>query len=147
MAQPTEKTMILALTDIAGFNKVCSTKSDSDVFRLLDRFYCDVDHAVREVGGRIVKTMGDAVFIVFPAENPKRAIASITALKGNSKAVLEACDPHCRVRIHAHVGSVAAGSMGIDNYYDVIGAAVNELFCMPWDGPELSDGLRALVEC
>lgn len=145
MTQPIKETMILVLADIAGFNKACHSKPDSEVFRILDCFYCEVDHTVRKAGGRIVKTMGDAVFVIFPAKNSKPAIAAIAALKENAKAALEQCNAPCRVRIHAHIGSVAAGPMGADNRYDVIGTAVNELFCMPWDGPELSDKFKRVV--
>ena len=33
----------------------------------------------------------------------------------------------------------------LDRFYELVGKSVNELFLMPWDGPELSADLRRVV--
>jgi adenylate cyclase len=145
MCEPTECRMVVATADIAGFCKACQGKSDLDTFRMLDEFCHLVDGLTTDAGGRVLKFMGDAALMVYPEENAAAAVASLASLRSEAQAIWTDFDETCVVRTKAHVGSVVCGPMGPAKRFDAIGNTLNELFRMPWDGPELSVALSQLV--
>ncbi len=142
MRKPTEGEMVLAVVEVAGFAKACHGKSDVEIFEILDRFYHLVGTVVSGAGGTVVKFMGDCAFVVFPGNKARQAVAVLRELKAAGDGLWGAVDPACRTRMHAHIGHVASGPMGLDQRFEVVGRNVNDLFLMPWDGPELSEALR-----
>jgi adenylate cyclase len=148
ITEPTECRMIIAVADVAGFAAMCKTTSDLDVFKALDEFDELVGEVVSNAGGRVLKCIGDAPLMLFPEENAKEAIAALQDLKERAQSLWSSFDQTCSVRVKAHVGPVACGPLGPrgQKTFDAIGNTVNDLFRMPWDGPEISDELKQLVE-
>jgi adenylate cyclase len=138
--------MVVGLADIAGFAKACKSKSDLETFSMLNTFYDLVGNIIRNADGTVVKFMGDSALVLFPEDKAKQAVDSLRELSFEAARIWAEFDERCKVRIKAHVGSVVIGLIGPDQRLDVIGNTLNQLFLMPWDGPELSDELKQLVE-
>ncbi len=146
MTAPQESRMVVGLADIAGFAKACESKSDVETFEMLNQLYMLVGNVIHKAGGSVVKFMGDSALVVFPESDAKQGVAALRELASSSSDVCASFDRTCTVRIKAHVGSVVSGPMGPDNRFDVIGNTLNQLFLMPWDGPDASAELKSLVE-
>jgi adenylate cyclase len=146
MNEPQESRMVIGLADITGFASACQNKTDIDTFNMLNQFYALVGDVVRKAGGTVVKFMGDSALVIFPESEAKQAVTALRELASSSSGVWSDFDRTCTVRIKAHVGSVVSGHMGPDNRFDVIGNALNQLFLMPWKGPDVSDELKSLME-
>ncbi len=102
-------------------------------------------------GGRVIKGIGDAVLVVFPVERAADAVSATRALVADPLPATSGFgkgfgDDH---RLHAkvHVGDVACGDLGPPGQrrFDIVGAAVNELFLLPAGECVLSDDLRQLL--
>jgi class 3 adenylate cyclase len=141
MTKPTTSTVVLAVADVAGFTLACRGRSDTEAFEMLNRFYHHAAVAVAPAQGRVVKFIGDAVLIIFPESFAAQAVTAIHDLRDTVQDLWSEFGAECSVRVHAHLGSVACGLLGPDQHFDVIGTAVNDLFRMPSDGPEISPAL------
>lgn len=57
------KTNTIIKVDLCGFQKKARSQEPSATAQLLSRYYADVEMALRPLGWRIIKTMGDAILI------------------------------------------------------------------------------------
>ena len=146
MKEPQECMVVIGLADITGFAKACENKPDIETFEMLNKFYGFIGKVIGKADGTVIKFMGDSALVMFPEDKAKQAVASLRELASTTDGVWYKFDEKCSVRTKAHVGSVVIGQMGPDGRLDVIGNTLNRLFLMPWDGPELSDELKQLVE-
>lgn len=137
--------MVVAGVDVTGFAQVCEGRPDIEIFDTLHEYYECVGKVVSGAGGRIVKFIGDAVLIVFPEQQAVLAASILTDLKQVVQPIWSRVDDGCRVRMKAHIGTVVCGPIGPDTTFDVIGKVVNELFQMPWEGPDLSADLEKAI--
>jgi len=145
IADPTECRMIVARADVAGFSKACQNKSNLDTFRMLDTFYHLVHRLTTDAGGKVVKFLGDAALMIYPVQNAAEAIAGLESLKSEAQDLWFEFDETCVVRTKAHIGPVVCGAMGPEKRFDAIGNTINELYRMPADGPDISDGLQRIL--
>lgn len=145
MNAPNESVMVLAVVDVAGFAKACRGRPDAEIFAALDGFYRRAAEAVAPAGGRVVKAMGDGVFLVFPKERAAEAVGCLRAFCSSEAGSWRRFDARCGVKFHAHLARVASGPIGPEGRFDVIGHGVNALFLMARDGEELSGELARQV--
>jgi adenylate cyclase len=105
-----------------------------DYIALLNRYFDVAVGAVMEVGGEVLKFMGDAVMAIFRSDRPEsdldmreRALAASTKTLRDIRA-MDAPGRRLEVGIALHVGEVMYGNVGTDERLDftVIGRAVNE---------------------
>ncbi len=100
----------IVFTDLEGFTRYTSRNGDEAARRLLERHHRAVGPVIRSRGGRIVKKIGDGLFISFDA--PEAAV--LAALE-----IGEADPGELRLRAGIHHGeAVAVGD-------DLIGHAIN----------------------
>ncbi len=147
LTEPTDASMVLALADIEGFNKVAQAKSSAETFAMLEEFYELVGKVVVDAGGKVVKFIGDAALVVFPVEQAAEAVVALEHLQDVAQTIWPHHDGICAVRILAHVGTVTcalAGESG-NKRFDVFGSAVNELFLMEPHEFGVSPKLQALL--
>jgi adenylate cyclase len=146
LGEPTDCQVVVALVDLAGFRQTCDGRSDRGIFLLLDRLYHTVAAEVRPAGGLVVKFMGDAVLVVFPAAQAKPAVATLRALIPGCGDLWADHGLPCELRIKAHTGPACCGPLGPAQRFDVIGHTVNELFHLAGaDALVLSPALAQLV--
>ncbi|HWA10264.1 MAG TPA: adenylate/guanylate cyclase domain-containing protein [Opitutaceae bacterium] len=145
LAPPTVEEQIIVFADLAGFHRViCSQLSPEDTFAFLSDYYAAAQGILDGSGGRLVKFIGDAMLIVFPSHAPDRALVTLRTLKAAIDALLVQQRLDSRLRIKAHVGTVAAGAIGSGELerFDVCGSAVDQAALLPDGEWVLSDELR-----
>ena len=102
---------------------------------------------MRAAGGRVVKFIGDAGLLVFPAEHVDAGVLALFDLKQRVDEFMVGRGWPCRLMAKAHFGTVAAGAFGArgDKRYDVLGKTVNTTARLESAGIALSaDAFRQL---
>lgn len=114
--------------DLTGFTRLSNRLDAEELHALLQRFFAEVDAAVRRFGGSIDKHIGDAVMAVFGApvahsDDPERAVRC--ALDIHTR--LAAFQPAQQSHIGIASGQVLASETGSQAFteYTVTGASVN----------------------
>ncbi len=114
--------------DLSGFTSLSNQLDAEEVHAILQRFFAEVDEAVRSFGGTIDKHIGDAVMAVFGApvahsNDPERAVRCALEIH----ARLARFDPPRQSHIGIASGQVVASDTGSSAFteYTVTGASVN----------------------
>ena len=93
-------------TDLEGFTAHAAVRGNGAALRLLGRHDSVVLPAIRALGGRIVKRLGDGLMAVFPSPaDALRAAVSIQAAAARRR-------PAVRLRIGVHAGEVRRDPIG-----------------------------------
>ncbi|WP_066898164.1 adenylate/guanylate cyclase domain-containing protein [Mycolicibacterium houstonense] len=96
---PANREVTLVFTDLVGFSSWSLRSGDDATLRLLRRVAQVIEPPVLEVGGHIVKRMGDGVMAVF--SDPVTALgAMLIALDGVKNIDQDGYAPRMRVGIH-----------------------------------------------
>jgi adenylate cyclase len=114
----------------ASFNRYAAQVDhldDLEVARIMSEYYTLAEATIRDGGGRVVKFIGDAALLTFPAEVADEGVRALLRLKDVADRFMKDRGWDCRLVVKAHVGPVAAGHFGDgpDRRYDVIGKTVN----------------------
>ena len=129
---------VVMFSDLRGFTALSDRSSESEVFDALDGYFDVVVQSVEEMGGDVLKFMGDGILSIFPiratTDRPrqcqqaalaaKRVLVGLAALNdkrvGASKTPLD-------IGIGINVGQVSYGNVGSPGRLDftVLGGAVN----------------------
>lgn len=97
--KPTQDEVTLVFTDLVDFSKWALQAGDDATLKLLRRVAQVVEPPLLEVGGQVVKRMGDGIMASFA--DPVTAIAAIMVASEALKAVeVEGYTPVMRVGIH-----------------------------------------------
>ena len=121
------ETLGVAFFDLSRISEWSSSHEDQPVAAFLQHFYVLAANVLEPAGGRLVKFMGDAGMVVFPAERSEEMILALcefsSAAREDARSV--GLDAYCNTNIH--VGEVITGTFGPPGLerFDVIGKAVN----------------------
>jgi adenylate cyclase len=145
--------LVIAFTDFSDFKHVTGRVSDAEIADTMDDYYRLTTSIVEKAKGRVVKFIGDAALIVFPADKPDDALRALLTLRTESDRFMIDRDWECRFSAKVHVGEVIAGDFGAkgSKRYDVMGREVNATAMLKGEksGPDrgivLSDAMRAAV--
>lgn len=140
--------LLVVFADLTRYQAECARRSDEEVADALDAHYARVSIHAERAGGRLVKPIGDAVLVVFPAGRADAAMRAMLDLKAEAD---EWFSRHgwreTRLVVKAHVGPVIAGDYGPanDRRFDVIGHHVNVAATLPSRDVSISvEAFRAL---
>lgn len=124
---PTDCALIVCFCDATDFAKVCQRKSSNEMFELMSRYFELAGDTVEPAGGRIVKFLGDGMFVVFPEDRAKQAIEALKELQRKVARLFREQGFECALRVKAHIGPVTCGLVGTrnDKRFDVFGDHVN----------------------
>jgi class 3 adenylate cyclase len=124
---PQELELVVAYFDLTGFARFCVPRTAAEVFDTLSAYYEFVGEIVEGSGGTVVKFIGDAGLIVYPAVGADQGVVGLKRLKEAGDRWLADHDVSCRHIIKAHVGPVFCGYIGTstDRRFDVLGGTVN----------------------
>jgi class 3 adenylate cyclase len=122
---PFEDDFLVIFTDITGFGKIASKMNQHETFLFLDEFYSNVDEAVSDAGGYIVKFMGDSVLIIFSSSDTDAGMKSMYDLKKKYDEKSEKQGRDNRLSISAHFGKLVIGKLGKKDRIDILGDTVN----------------------
>jgi class 3 adenylate cyclase len=122
-----ETTLLLAFADLTAYTATTRRLGNWDVAALMQGLYERATTIVEAGGGRVVKFIGDAAFIVFPEQLAETGVLTLLRYKHDLDTWLEAIDYPGRVLVKVHLGTGIAGQFGPQHNarYDVIGADVN----------------------
>lgn len=145
---PTERTLLVAFTDVTGFAKEFQRRTNREMFDLMAQFYELIGNEVQVSGGKVVKFIGDAALLVYREEDAKDAIEALRQLKATADNWLTAQGLSGEFRIRAHIGPVVCGALGTasEKRFDVLGAAVNDTALLNCDGFTLSRELQRRLQ-
>jgi adenylate cyclase len=147
--RPTKCRLLIAFTDITGFTKEFTSRSDQELFDLMSQFYERMGDAVESSGGKIVKFIGDGVLLVYPGEEAKCGVEALRNLKTLLDEWLRANHFRGELHVRAHLGPVICGPLGTrsEKRFDVLGIHVNTTALLKCDGftlsPELEQDLQS----
>ncbi|CAN5279638.1 hypothetical protein BH18ACI2_BH18ACI2_24370 [soil metagenome] len=145
---PTERTLLVAFTDVTGFAKEFQNRTNRELFDLMSQFYELIGNDVKISGGKVVKFIGDAALLVYPEEDAKRAVEALQQRKATADDWLKAHGLSGEFRVRAHTGPVICGPLGTagEKRFDVLGDTVNVTARLYPNGftlsPELQRHLR-----
>lgn len=125
---PTEIPLLVAFTSLAGFNKRFVLPGDDRlVFDTMRDYYTWCGTLIQKHGGTVIKCIGDAIFLAFPAEAANQAVVALKEIKAEGDAWLAQRNVPCHHLIKAHIGPVIAGLIGAPGQerLDVYGKTVN----------------------
>ena len=103
--------------DVAGSTALYDVLGDERAFALVDRCLAEMSDCTGEFGGRVVKTIGDAVMSVFPGADP--AAAAAAEMQGRVARL----GPPAGVRVFLRIGFRLGPVVERDS--DVYGDTVN----------------------
>ena len=141
---PVDCTMLIAFCDPTNFAKACENKSSGEIFDMMSRYYELTGDIIEGAGGRIVKFMGDALFIVFPENSAREGVEALKVLGEKVHAFFNDEGIDSTLHIQAHIGSVTCGRAGTRNekHFDVFGEEVNRTALLPHGELVLSEELE-----
>ncbi len=144
---PIELTLVMAFADPTNYVKACEEKSSREIFDMMSEYFELAGDIVEGAGGKIVKFIGDAVFAVFPGDNPVRAVNTLQKLKSEVEDFFKRQGVESVLKIKAHIGSATCGAIGTRRHkqFDVVGHDVNAAAMLPENGFALSVALQARI--
>lgn len=147
IATPTELTLVMAFADPSRYAKTCEGMSSRQVFDLMSDYFELAGDIIEGAGGRIVKCMGDAIFAVFPDDNPREAVETLKRLKTEVEALFLSRGVESVLQVQVHIGSATCGPIGTRQRkdFDVLGREVNMTAMLPRGEFVISDELQALI--
>jgi adenylate cyclase len=130
IAPRTSLDMLVAFSDLTLFAQWAGRVTPSEIFTLMDEMAEMVGEKVESSGGRVVKFIGDAALIVFPAEQAGPGILALREMQQAMEQWLGGKGLDCRLRLKVHFGPVVCGPFGTkdDKRFDVFGDTVNTTF-------------------
>lgn len=132
------------MTDIQGFTGIAETLGAPETARMLNAYFSDVTTHIFEVGGTLIKFIGDAVFAIWGApvrveDHAARACRAALSLARSQEAAPGGPAPRLVTRVGIHTGPMVVGNLGSWQRFDytAIGDAVNlasrlEGLCKPF---------------
>lgn len=146
-AQRASTELLIVFIDLTRFAALSQRVEEAALADAIDQYYEQVAAATDTAGGTVVKFIGDAALIVFPADRVDAGVEMLVMLKANVDRLMAARGWECRVHVKAHYGAVIAGSFGAagNKRFDVLGRAVNTAAVLESTGVTLSaEAFRAL---
>lgn len=129
---------VVIFSDLRGFTALSDSSSESEVFDALDGYFDVVVQSVEEMGGDVLKFMGDGILSIFPIRGAadrshqcqqavRAATGALAGLAQLNDARTEAQKPPLDIGIGINVGQVSYGNIGSPGRLDftVLGSAVN----------------------
>ena len=112
--KPEQDEVTLVFTDLVGFSSWALEAGDDATLKLLRKVAQVVEPPLLEVGGQVVKRMGDGIMACFP--DPVTAIAAIFVAREALKSVdVDGYTPVMRVGIHTgRPQQIGSDWLGVD---------------------------------
>ena len=114
-------TVAIVLMDIVGSMRLIAEIGDLEFAKLFQKYYERVGHAAQQHNGVIIKTMGDAVLLIF--RNVYSAIPFISELRNSLVQDPSKDINNLQLRISLHIGAVLVESRSYGE--EIFGSAVN----------------------
>ena len=144
ITEPTQCRLVVAFADLTKFAVFSQTKFAREIFDIISVYFELAGDIVESHGGKIIKFIGDAIYIVFPSNNVNLAVSTLKQLQQEVEDLFAPHDTPMVLQIKAHVGDVICGLIGTRQHkaLDVFGDVVNKCAMLPRGAFVLSDALE-----
>ncbi|MDD2707899.1 MAG: adenylate/guanylate cyclase domain-containing protein [Verrucomicrobiae bacterium] len=131
-----ETDLLVAFSDLTGFAKWMRGIPAREAFETLGLYTEFIGQVIEPAGGKVVKFIGDASFIVFPIEKTDAGILALHRIKTEGDRWCQARQMPCRHNIKIHVGPAACGMIGTasEKRFDVYGETINTAALLKGNG-------------
>lgn len=138
---PQKQELLVAFFDLTRFLRFSQSHTDYEVVEMLSGYYELVGDIIDDAGGTVVKFIGDAGLLAFPAERAQQGVLALKHLKDTGDIWL--CDhdaSSCQAIIKAHFGPVICTQIGTrtDKRFDIFGETVCTAATLPSSGLALT---------
>ena len=142
-SQPTEVEAMVVFADLTRFYRVARGMGDGELFAWMNDYFEMAGEIVEAGGGVVIKTIGDALLLVFPADCVDAGVAALLQLQERTAEWMAERGYPCQLIVKAHFGSVVLGPIGPreGKRLDVYGQTVNNAARLPSRGLSLSQQL------
>ena len=124
---PTECELLVGFYDLTGYMGYAERTEPRQLLNTMTGYFALSGSILRDAGGHLVKTMGDAGLAVFPAELVDAGVMAFQAVRAAGDEWLGRQGYKTRAIVKLHLGPVALGRVGAPGaeILDVYGKTVN----------------------
>jgi adenylate cyclase len=124
---PTERELLVGFYDLAGYMRYADKAEPRQLLDMMSGYFALTGQIVSAAGGRLIKTLGDAGLVAFPAEAADAGVQAMQAIRARGSDWLAQHDYRTRIVVKLHLGPVAIGKVGSpgEEIIDVYGKTVN----------------------
>jgi len=145
---PCEQELLIGFYDLTGYRRQAEASEPMPLLDLMSGFFATTGRIVTDAGGRLIKTMGDAGLVAFPAALTDAGVRTLQAVQTEGRDWLAARGWRSRVVVKLHLGPVAVGRIGSpgEEIIDVQGKTVNVAASLPSAGLAMSPAVFRSLE-
>ena len=133
---PTEQELLVGFYDLRGYMRYAETAEPRQLLDTMSGYFAVTGQIIGDAGGRLIKTLGDAGLVAFPAELADTAVRALQSLQSKGRDWLAERGYKSHVIVKLHLGPVAIGRVGGpgEEIIDVYGKTENVAASLPSSG-------------
>jgi adenylate cyclase len=133
---PAEHELLVGFYDLRGYMRYAESAEPRALLDLMAGYFACTGKIVADAGGRLIKTLGDAGLVAFPAGHVDTAIEAVRAVRVAGRDWLGEHGFKTDIVVKLHIGPVAVGRVGSpgEEIIDVYGRTVNIAAALPSTG-------------
>ena len=133
---PTERELLVGFYDLAGYMHHAEKTPPQELLATMAGYFALTGQIVGDTGGRLIKTLGDAGLVAFPAEAADTGVAALRSVQSAGREWLAKHGFRTSIVVKLHLGPVAIGRVGSpgEEIIDVYGKTVNVAATLPSTG-------------
>jgi len=145
---PCEQELLIGFYDLTGYTRQAEASEPQPLLELMSGYFALTGRIIDEAGGRLIKTMGDAGLVAFPAALADAGVRTLQAVQAQGRDWLAPRGWRSRVVVKLHLGPVAIGRVGSpgEEIIDVYGKTVNVAASLPSAGLAMSPAVFRSLE-
>ena len=136
LRMPTERELLVGFYDLAGYMRYSERTQPQELLVTMAGYFALTGRLVGEAGGRLIKTLGDAGLVAFPAEAVDAGVQAMRSVQSAGREWLASHAYKTSIVVKLHLGPVAIGRVGSpgEEIVDVYGKTVNVAATLPSAG-------------
>ena len=137
---PSEQELLVGFYDLTGYMRFAEASEPAPLLDIMAGYFALTGRIVQDAGGRLIKTVGDAGLLAFPAEAVDRGVEACREVQRQGREWLAGRGYNTRIVVKLHLGPVAIGRVGSpgEEIIDVYGKTVNVAATLPGNGLSLT---------
>ncbi len=127
LRMPTEQELLVGFYDLAGYMRYAEKSPPQELLATMSGYFALTGQIVGEAGGRLIKTLGDAGLVAFPAEGSDTGVQAMRSVQAAGREWLADHAYRTEIVVKLHLGPVAIGLVGSpgEEIIDIYGKTVN----------------------
>jgi class 3 adenylate cyclase len=145
---PCEQELLIGFYDLSGYMRHAEASEPLPLLELMRGYFATTGKIVADAGGRLIKTLGDAGLVAFPAASADAGVRTLQKVQAAGRDWLATHGWRSRVVVKLHLGPVAIGRVGSpgEEIIDVYGKTVNVAASLPSTGLAMSPAVFRSLE-